>query len=264
MLTEAKKELKIAFMSIKYAIMREMVNKVTFILNIIIMIINNATFIIQWVIVYQIRDDIGGYTFNQLLMLWGLAAGVFGFSRLFFKNAFHISDSITNGKLDSYLVQPKNALLSIITSDSDSSAIGDIIYGYILLFISGITIQKFILFTLFVIMGGIISTDIAIILGSLSFWLNKSDLIAETGNALIINFSTYPDGIFYGGVKFLLFSIIPIGFIAYIPVKILSNLNYSMILIPLAFAITMTILAFIIFYKGLKKYSSSSLMLSKI
>ena len=117
-------------------------------MNVIFMILNNATFIIQWIVIYSIKEDIGGYTFNQVLLLWGMAAGTYGISRFFFRKAFSISDTITNGKLDSYLVQPKNVLLSVITSEIEVSGLGDIIYGYIVLFISGITIQKFLLFTL--------------------------------------------------------------------------------------------------------------------
>ena len=51
MLMEVKNQLKVMFLSIKYALTREMLNKVTFFSNIIFMILNNASFIIQWVII---------------------------------------------------------------------------------------------------------------------------------------------------------------------------------------------------------------------
>lgn len=264
MLTEAKNQLIVTIMSIKYSIMREMVNRATFLMNILFMIINDASFIIQWVVLYKLKNDVGGYTFNQVLMLWGLSAEIFGISRLLFKNAFHLSEYITNGKLDSYLVQPKNVLLGVITSDADSSALGDIIYGYILLFFSGITLTKFILFTLFFITGGIIVTAISIILSSLSFWIKKSDIIAETGNSSMTNFSTYPDGIFKGAARAMLYSIVPVGFTVYIPVQILTKFNLILTLSIIAISAVLTLLAFAIFYKGLKKYSSSNLMMSKI
>ena len=70
MLTEAKNQLKISILSIKYAIMREMLNKVTFLSNIFFMILNNASFIIQWIILYSIKDNVGGYTLKQVYLLW--------------------------------------------------------------------------------------------------------------------------------------------------------------------------------------------------
>lgn len=264
MLMEVKNQIKVMILSIKYAVMREMLNKVTFLSNIIFMILNNASFIIQWIVLYSLRENVGGYTFNQVLMLWAIASGTFGFAHFFFKKAYYLSDTITNGKLDAYLVQPKNVLISCITSDVAPSALGDLIYGYIVIFLSGITISKFILYTLFVILGGIIMVDIAIILGSLSFYISKSDMIADTGNNFMIYFATYPDGIFKGIVKILLFTIIPIGITTYVPVWVLTKFNLVYFFGVIVFTICMTILAFVIFYRGLKRYSSSNLMVAKI
>ena len=264
MLTEVKNQLKVTALSIKYAVMREMLNKGSFILKVLFMILNDSTFIIQWLVLYNLKNDIGGYTFNQVLLLWGFAAGSFGVSMFLFKNALSLSTHITNGKLDSYLVQPKNVLLSVITGDSDSSALGDIAYAYILLFISGVTVGKFLLFTFLLILGSIITVNFAIILGSLSFWFVRSDFIADTGNRLIVNFATYPDGIFHGLSRAILYSVIPIGFIAYIPVKIISQFNFLSLLIIIAVAVFSTLLAFVIFYRGLRKYSSSNLMMGKV
>ena len=264
MLTAVKNQLKISFLSIKYALMREMLNKVTFITNIIFMILNNASFIVQWVVLYSLKDNVGGYTFKQVLLLWGIAAGTYGFSRFFFKKAFSLSETINNGKLDSFLVQPKNVLLSAITTDVEPSAIGDLLYGYIMLFVFGITIENFLLFTLFTITGGLITVAIAVILGSLSFWFNKTDIIADVGNSLMTNFASYPDGIFKGLVKGLLYTLIPVGIVNFIPVKVITEFNLGLMLIVIGVTILTITLAFIVFFKGLKKYSSNNLMIARI
>lgn len=264
MLMEVKNQFKVTFLAIKYGIMREMLNKSTFIINIIFMIINNATFLIQWLVLYSLKNDIGGYTFKQVLLLWGIAASTFGFSHFFFKKVYSLSDTITNGKLDAYLVQPKNVLISAITSDVDPSAVGDMIYGILMLSASGFSLGKFILFIIFTICGGLVITSIAIILASLSFWIHKADLIADTGNSIMTNFATYPDGIFDGIAKFLLFVVFPIGITTYIPVWVISNFSILWTLVVLGATIVLVLLAFFIFYKGLKKYSSSNLMMAKI
>ena len=233
MLMGVKNQLKVSFLSIKYGIMREMVNKTAFIINIVFMILNDATFIVQWLLLYTLKSDVGGYEFKQVLILWGLAASTFGFAHFFFKKAMSLSDTITNGKLDSYLVQPKNVLISAITSDVEPSALGDMLYGFIMLIVSGLTLKKLILFTLFTITGGLIITAIAIILASLSFWINKADMIADTGNSILINFAIYPDGIFKGLVKIILFTIIPVGIINYIPIWVLTEFSINLTFIVL-------------------------------
>lgn len=264
MLTVVKNQIKVSFISIKYALLREMLNKTTFITNIIFMILNNASFIIQWIILYSLKENVGGYTFKQVLLLWGLSAGTYGVSRFFFKKAFSLSDTINSGKLDAYLVQPKNVLLSVITSEVEVSALGDILYAYIMLFIYGFTIPRFLLFTIFCIGGGIILTAVSVILSSLSFWFQKTDIIADTGNSLMTSFSTYPDGIFKGVAKILLFTLIPVGIANYIPVHILSNFNLDLTCIFIVVTILFIMFAYFLFYKGLKRYSSSNLMSARI
>ncbi len=260
MLTEVKNQIKITILSIKYALQREMLNKFTFFSNIIFMILNNGCFIVQWIILFAIKENIGGYSLKQVLLLWGLAASTFGFSHFFFKESYDLSDSINKGKLDNYLIQPKNVLLSVISSSVEVSAIGDILYGYIVLCIYGLTIKTFLLFTLFTVLGGIILTSVAVIWGSLAFWFGKTEMISNTANGLMTSFATYPDGIFKGLVKILFYTIIPIGFANYMPIQLITDFNIFYFIIVIVATILCVSLAYLIFYLGLKKYSSSNLM----
>lgn len=264
MLTEVKNQFKVSFLSIKYSVMRELLNKATFISNIVFMMLNNASMIIQWLVLYSLREDMGGYSFKEILLLWGMASATFGFSRFFFERAFHISRFINEGKIDSFIVQPKNILIGICTSGISVSAIGDLLYGYIMLLFYGLSIKTFILFTYFVITGGIIITCISIILNSLSFWFSNTTTVSVLGNRLMCNFATYPDGIFKGVAKALLFTLIPVGISNYIPVHVIVNFDLNLFLINTCVCIFLIYFAFIIFYTGLKRYSSSNLMSSRI
>ena len=94
MLTAVKNQFKVTLISIKYALMRAMLNKTTFLTNILFMVLNNACFIIQWVIIYSLKSNVGGYSFQQVLLVWGFAAGSYGLSHFLFKKAFSLSDII--------------------------------------------------------------------------------------------------------------------------------------------------------------------------
>lgn len=260
MLTEVRNQLKIMRLSVQYALQREMLNKVTFLSNIIFMILNNASFIIQWIVLFSLKDDVGGYTMKQIILLWGLASESFGIAHFFFKEAFDLTENIHTGKLDTYLIQPKNVLLSCITSSVEVSCIGDMIYGYIMLIIYGLSIKKFFLFTLFSITGAFMIVSVSIIFSSLSFWFGKIDMIPNTLNNMIINFSTYPEGIFKGFIKILFYTIMPIGFIIFLPIKIITSFKIIPTLIILLITTLLVLIAFITFYQGLKHYSSSNLM----
>ena len=60
MLTEVKNQFKVTRLSIKYAVMRELLNKVTFLSNVIFMMLNNASMLVQWIVLYSIKDNMGG------------------------------------------------------------------------------------------------------------------------------------------------------------------------------------------------------------
>ena len=116
MLMVVKNQIRVMLLTMKYSIMREMLNKATFLSNVFFMILNDATFLIQWLLLFRIKGDIGGSTMSDVLLIWSIATASYGVSRFFFYGAFGLSELITDGKIDSFLVQPKNVLLSIITS----------------------------------------------------------------------------------------------------------------------------------------------------
>ena len=120
------------------------------------------------------------------------------------------------------------------------------------------------MFTLFTITGAVIITDIAVLLGSLSFWFGKSDMIADTGNSLMTNFATYPDGIFKGVSRILLLTVIPVGLTSYFPVWVMTKFDLKLMLIIIGIVAILTVFTFVVFYRGLRRYSSSNLMISKI
>ena len=264
MLTAAKNQGRVVLLSFKYNIMREMTNRVTFLTNVFFMILNNATFIVQWLLLFHIKSDIGGYAFRDVMLLWGIAASTFGLAHILFQRAFSLSDLIVNGKLDSFLVQPKSVLVSVITSSTNASAIGDLIYGYLILIIFRFSIVNLLLFTLFTISGALIMTAYAIITGSISFWIVRGDMISDSLNNIIINFATYPDSIFKQSVRLLLYLLVPVGFMIYLPLHIMLQFNLWLCLGVLAFTAGSCLLAHFIFYRGLKRYSSSNLMSARI
>lgn len=197
MLMAVKNQMRVCALAVKYNIMREMLNKVTFLTNILFMMFNNATFIVQWVILLRLREDVGGYTMREVMLLWGLAASSFGLSHLLFSRVFSLPELIVNGKLDAYLVQPKNVLLSVMTSATSASAIGDFLYGLVLICIFCFSVKRLLLFLLFTVTGALIMTDFALLMGSLTFWFVRAEMLGSNIVASAITFATYPETVFF-------------------------------------------------------------------
>ena len=197
-------------------------------------------------------------------MLWGIATSTFGLSHIFFNRVYELPNLIMNGKLDCFLVQPKNVLLGVISSGTSSSAIGDLLYGYLVFCIFKFSLLNLLLFTLLSITGALILTAFATIVGSLSFWIIRGDILSNNLNMAMINFSIYPDGIFKGVVRMILYTLVPVGLVNYLPFRILLRFNPLSFLIILVFTVFIILMAFVVFYRGLKRYTSSSLMIARI
>lgn len=260
MSTAVKNQLRVCFLSVKYNIMKEMVNKVTFFTNILFMMLNNAAFIIQWAILFRLRGDIGGYSMREVMLLWGLSASSFGLSHILFARVFSLHELIVSGKLDSYLVQPKNVLLSVMTSATTTSAIGDFLYGIVIICVFCFSVRRFLLFLLFTVTGALIITAFALLVGSLSFWFVRTEMFGIHMVNCMISFATYPDGIFHGTAKFLLYYVIPVGMAIYHPVHVMVTFDVGTFLGVLGYTFGLWAVAVCVFYRGLRRYSSSNLM----
>lgn len=264
MSTAVKNQLRVCALSIKYNIMKEMINKVTFLTNVCFMMLNNASILVQWFILFKLREDVGGYTMKEILLLWGLTAASFGLSRILFARAFLLPELIISGKLDSYLVQPKNVLLAVMTSSTNISAVGDFLYGVILLSLCADSIGRIFLLALFILTGTVIFTAFALLLGSLAFWFVRMEILGSQLTMGMVSFATYPDGIFKGASRFLLYFIIPVGMAVYHPVHIAVKFDAGMLATVLGYTLLLAAVAVVVFYRGLRRYSSSSLMEARV
>jgi len=100
----------------------------------------------------------------------------------------------------------------------------------------------------------------AIIVNSLAFWLgNASGLTSQLQSSLIL-FSTYPSQLFSGYVRLLLFTAIPAGFLAYIPVQLLREWSWTLAGELAAVSAASLLAATAVFYVGLRRYESGNLL----
>ncbi|MEW8955445.1 ABC transporter permease [Clostridium sp.] len=265
MLMEVKNNIKLISAYFKFNLSSAMEYRLSFIIQVIGMIINNAAFIFFWWIFFNNVGNIAGYGFKDTLMLFAIMSTSFGLAFIMFGHIGDMAKMIVNGDLDSYLLQPKDPLINIICSKSIISAFGDVIYGIILfLAVSDFTLKSIGLFLLFSLFSCIIFSSVMVIVSSLSFYIGNGEGLPSLISEFMITFSIYPKGIFKEGVKFILYTIIPTAFTAHIPIELIKNFNLMNFIILVGVTILWVILAYIIFYKGLKRYESGNLIITKM
>jgi ABC-2 type transport system permease protein len=235
--------------------------RISFWMQILTMVANDGLWLFFWYTYFHQFPLVHGWQNTDIVVIWAVAACGFGLSVGVFGNAPKLAILIMNGGLDAYLGMPRYVLLHASISASDPTAWGDILFavGSFLVLVRPNPLQ-IALFVLLVLMGAFIFTAFTIIFCSLAFFVGNTDGLAQQLRNALITFSTYPMNLFSGVVRLMLFTVIPAGFISFIPLQLLHQFTLPLLGGMIGFTVLIVLLAVAIFERGLRRYESGNLM----
>ncbi len=266
MFTEAKKILRIFRRYFKLNLSAQMEYRASFIVQVFGMVLNNASFIVFWGVLFStMGGSIAGYGMRDVMFLWAVASSAFGFCYILFYNVGRISHLIITGELDTYLLQPVPVLANILGASTQASAWGDFIYGWVLFFIFwGLNIKALTIFMMAILIGGFVFTGIQIMAHTLTFYIGNAQLIVGSAFNFMVSFSIYPEGIFSGVVRAAVYSILPAAFVTHIPLALIMDFSVGKLIFWLCGAALYCTLSVLFFYRGLRKYESGNLIITRM
>lgn len=234
--------------------------RASFLTQIVFMFINNGIYFVFWLIFFNQFGDVGGYNVGDVYLLFAIVAFSFGIGSLFAGNTgANLAYLIAQGRLDYYLTLPRNLMLHVIFSRMNISAIGDVSFGIIALFIAGFYHPADILIYIAVcIPAALIYVAFATLAGSMAFYMGNAQYASQQMTNAIITFSLYPHTLFSGGIRLVLYTLVPAFFIGAIPVEIMTTHNGTLLLGLWAMACLMWAVTTAVFYHGLRRYESGS------
>lgn len=225
----------------------------------VMMLLNNLLYFSIWWIFFDRFDEIRGWRFGDMAALFGVVAAGFGCAVVFAGGVRDLGRYIIDGELDGFLTQPKPPLLHALGSQSRASGWGDIASGLFLIGISGVVRPASApLVLVAVASSAAVFTATGVILHSSAFWLGRTDSLARQFWEFQIAFSSYPRVIFGGVLKVLLFTVIPAGFIGFLPAELLRDFTWLGLAAVLGGASAYVLLAFAVFGRGLRSYESGN------
>jgi len=95
-------------------------------------------------------------------------------------------------------------------------------------------------------------------MGSLAFWIGDSHTLSKQLFEFLLTFSNYPKSIYVGAIKVFLLTVVPSGFIGFVPIETIKNQSLSGVFYILGFTLVYSYWASKIFHCGLRKYSSGT------
>jgi ABC-2 type transport system permease protein len=229
------------------------------------MMLNNLMFVFFWSVVYNKTQNIGDYSFRDVMIVWSIASAAFGFKSILFGNIGNIALTIVEGGLDVYLLQPKNIYISLICSRMRVAGWGDLLYGYgLFAVVTNFNLIDLALFTCFVILGAILMAAVFTSIESLSFFFGNTYSLYRLVLFFLLTVCTYPESIFGKWMRFLIYTALPAGFIVFMPLNILKTMNISSLLILMAVDAIYVAVGYMIFMAGLKRYESGNLLNARV
>jgi ABC-2 type transport system permease protein len=215
-------------------------------------------------LVFSQIPDLNGYSFDEMMFLYGFFQIPRGLDHLFTDNIWLIPQKIRRGDIDSYLVRPINPLFQLISERFQQEAFGELIVGITLIFYSiGRVDLRFgffeILATLLLILiGALIYTSIKLLTGSISFWImNSMQLMTSVYN--LADFAKYPTPIFPVAIQVLITYVVPFAFVSFLPASyLMRKTELPGVLFGSVMALTLIGSAALwLWHKGLNSYQSS-------
>jgi ABC-2 type transport system permease protein len=220
---------------------------------------NNVMFFTFWWIFFDRFEEIGGWRVHDMAALFGIVATGFGLAIVFAGGIRDLSLYIVDGDLDPFLTQPKSPLLHATASKTYASGWGDICSGIAFLLLSGFVEWRTLpAAVVAVVASGVVFTASAVILHSLAFWLGRIDTLARQLWEFLLTFSLYPSSIFGGALRFVLFTLVPAGFIGYLPLSLVRNSSWESLFFVVGGALGYGALALFVFASGLRQYQSGN------
>ena len=209
-------------------------------------------------------SNIKGFTLYEVLLTFSIIQFGFSFCETFFRGVDVFDRLIIDGSFDRLLLRPQNILIQVFSNEVSFIKISRLIQSIIVLAISVVNIDIIwsidkIMTLIFMLISSIfVFLSIFILSASYCFLTIKGLEVRNVFTDGGKHMAQYPIGIFKKGFVFFFTFIVPFGLVNYYPLLYLleNTTNTLFIFLPLI-TIFYLVISILIFYSGLKKYSST-------
>lgn len=215
-------------------------------------------------LVFRQIPSLNGWSFEQLVFIYGLAQIPRGIDHLLTDNIWLVAYRyVINGDFDRYMLRPMNILFQVISEKLQPDAIGELAVGTVLVvraFVIGVVsfdIWQTLLFVVSMFAGALIYTSIKLFFAALAFWVKQSGPFLQMAYEMA-DFAKYPIEIYPRTIRFIITWIIPFAFVAYLPaLYFMDKGSPYIILAECIIAVVLWVIAYGTFKRGTMIYESA-------
>jgi len=256
---KAKSNVRYVWTCWKVNLASAMEYRLSFLLLAGMMFVNNMIWLVFWGLFFNRFPVVQGWELHDVMLLWAVSSGGFGWAAMLFGNFGRIAGIVSTGQLDVYLSQPRPVLLSVLVSRCSVTAAGDFAFGIaVYLMVGDTSLRGMLLFGLGLLISGLLFISVMVLAGCSAFWIGNAEGMTQQLFNSFLALTTYPSDIFRGFVKLALFTIVPAGFISYLPIGLLRDFDPLFTAGAVGAACGLTFAAALLFRIGLRRYASGN------
>lgn len=262
---QLKRLLKMHRIFVSQEIKRMMEYKGDFIVGIIGFLLIQISDMLFLGIIFSNMPSLMGWSFHQVLFVYGFSLIPKGIDHLLFDNLWSIGHfTVRKGDFDKYLTRPINTLFHVMVEKLQIDALGELLMGIALVCITlpkltiDWSIQRVVLTLLVIPFAVMIYVAIKTATAAIAFWTKRSGNITFMFY-MVNDFAKYPVDIYNNLVKTVITYIIPFAFTAYFPAYyFLTGENPLFnIGLPMLISSVLMVIAVWIWNKGISAYESA-------
>lgn len=256
--------MRLYFKFMKVHFKSELQYKMSFILSFLSQFLVFFGYYFTVICLFDKFSNIKGFTLYEVLLTFGIIQFGFSFCETFFRGVDTFDNLILDGTFDRLLLRPQNILLQVFVNEVSFVKASRLIQSIIILIIAVInidviwSIDKIITLICMLIASVLVFLSIFILAAAYCFLTVKGLEVRNVFTDGGKHMAQYPIGIFKKGFVFFFTYIIPYGFVNYYPLLyILGKTENKLLIISPLITVLYLIPCIIIFYKGVKRYSST-------
>lgn len=232
-----------------------------------VVVLNWVNLAMTWVLIHRFQA-LQGWVFWEIVLLYSMWLLSHCIYSLFFWHITTIEDDILHGRFDQYLIRPCSPLLQFLGREVNYMGVADVLFG-----VAAFTLAyrnlgldwsggQWAFFAAALLSGTAIETSIAWLIGSLSFWLGRSNAIFFVTLRFNLLAQQYPMDIFGKGFRIFITGFLPVAFVNYYPLTALLGKANALGLPLLGFAspavaLCLAALGALVWRRGMVRYASS-------
>lgn len=217
--------------------------------------LNTMSLFFIWTLIFDKVPKIGNVSINDMSFLFGMATSVVGLSGFLFGGVFHLPFLISSRQFERFMQLPRGVLQQIFPQANYISQLGVAICS-IFFFLKSNLIHPSNLhvLALYIANGTLIYVGFLLWTGSLTFYHTSLETVSSYSEQFMMTFLLFPEKWFGPKLRFVLYSLFPIGFISYIPLKTIDQFYSMELLVTTLGSIVFYALCVSFFNFSLKRY----------